>query len=168
MKLACCVLVWACALAARVAEAFVPALAGRAGIMSAAGRQASMSPAAAGRQSAFSHTSFGSPAQTPSSRWLSGRPSPGASTTTMGLFGLGAPEIAVCIAVAALILGPDKMAGFAKDMGKMAGELKDVPKEFQAGVQEGEAKTQKTIMEIESNGLAVDAEPATKKEEEKA
>lgn len=29
----------------------------------------------------------------------------------MGLFGLGAPEIAVCIAVAALILGPDKMAG---------------------------------------------------------
>lgn len=29
----------------------------------------------------------------------------------MGLFGLGAPEIAVCLAVAALILGPDKLAG---------------------------------------------------------
>lgn len=29
----------------------------------------------------------------------------------MGVFGLGAPEVAVCIAVAALILGPDKLAG---------------------------------------------------------
>lgn len=61
------------------------------------------------RQNAFSHTSFGSPAEARSSRWLGGRSSP--ATTTMGLFGLGAPEIAVCIAVAALILGPDKMAG---------------------------------------------------------
>ena len=29
----------------------------------------------------------------------------------MALFGLGAPEIAVCLAVAAVILGPDKLAG---------------------------------------------------------
>eukprot|EP00903_Cladosiphon_okamuranus_P017888 g16461.t1 len=166
MKLACCVLVWACALAARVTEAFVPALGGRATLASAGARQASMSPVAASRPNAFSHTSFGSPAEARSSRWLGGRSS--AATTTMGLFGLGAPEIAVCIAVAALILGPDKMAGFAKDMGKMAGELKDVPKEFQAGIQEGERKTQKTLKEIEGNGLTVDAEPAEKKEEEKA
>lgn len=41
------------------------------------------------------------------SRYVSGRP----SATTMGLFGLGAPEIAVCLVVAALILGPDKLAG---------------------------------------------------------
>ena len=39
---------------------------------------------------------------------------------------------------------------------------------LQAGIQEGEQKTQKTIKEIESNGLTVDAEPADKKEEEKA
>ncbi|CAN0412314.1 unnamed protein product [Pylaiella littoralis] len=164
MKLACCVLVWACALATRVAEAFVPALAGRAAIVSAGARQASMSPVSASRQNAFSRTSFGSPAEASSSRWLNGRPS--SATTTMGLFGLGAPEIAVCIAVAALILGPDKMAGewwFAKDMGKMAGELKDVPKEFQAGIEEGEQKTSNTIKEIESKGLTIDdAEPAEK------
>eukprot|EP00752_Nemacystus_decipiens_P006019 g5436.t1 len=166
MKLACCVLVWACALAARAAEAFVPALAGRAALVSAGARQGSTSPVAASRQNAFSRTSFGSPAEARWSRWVSGRSS--STTTTMGLFGLGAPEIAVCIAVAALILGPDKMAGFAKDMGKMAGELKDVPKEFQAGIQEGEQKTKNTIKEIESNGLTVDAEPAEKKEEEKA
>ncbi|CAM9887795.1 unnamed protein product [Choristocarpus tenellus] len=35
----------------------------------------------------------------------------GSSGMSMGLFGLGAPEIAVCLAVAALILGPDKLAG---------------------------------------------------------
>lgn len=39
---------------------------------------------------------------------------------------------------------------------------------LQAGIQEGEQKTQSTIKEIESNGLTVDAEPADKKEEEKA
>ncbi len=50
LKLACCALFWACALASRVAEAFVPALAGRAVIASAGtARQASMSPVAASR-----------------------------------------------------------------------------------------------------------------------
>ncbi len=38
----------------------------------------------------------------------------------------------------------------------------------QAGIQEGEQKTQRTIKEIESNGLTVDAEPAEQKEQEKA
>ncbi|CAN0439414.1 unnamed protein product, partial [Hapterophycus canaliculatus] len=72
-----------------------------------------MSPVAASRQNALSRTCYGSPAEASSSRWLSGRPPSAArtTTTTMGLFGLGAPEIAVCIAVAALVLGPDKMAG---------------------------------------------------------
>ncbi|CAM9809568.1 unnamed protein product [Chrysoparadoxa australica] len=66
-------------------------------------------------------------------------PRPGrSSSVTMGLFGLGAPEVAVIVVVAALILGPEKMAGVAKDVGKMAGELKEVPKEFQAGIEEGE------------------------------
>lgn len=82
----------------------------------------------------------------------------------MGLFGLGAPEIAVCLAVAAVILGPDKLAGVAKDFGKMAGELKDVPKEFQAGIVEGEASAAKN-MTLDTKAIA-DAEPATKKEEE--
>lgn len=42
--------------------------------------------------------------------------------------------------------------------------------QLQAGIQEGEQKTQNTIKEIESNGLTVDAEdaePAEEKKEEK-
>ena len=55
----------------------------------------------------------------------------------MGLFGLGAPEIAVIVAVAAFVLGPEKLAGMAKDAGKGLGEMKDVPAGFNEGFQEG-------------------------------
>ena len=68
-----------------------------------------------------------------------------APVQTMGLFGLGAPEIAIILVAAAFLLGPQKLAEFGKDAGKIAGELKEVPKEFQKGLQEGEtsAKTMK-------------------------
>lgn len=56
----------------------------------------------------------------------------------MGLFGLGAPEIAVILVAAAFLLGPQKLAELGKDAGKIAGELKEVPKEFQKGLEEGE------------------------------
>lgn len=62
----------------------------------------------------------------------------------MGLFGLGAPEIAVILVAAAFLLGPQKLAELGKDAGKIAGELKEVPKEFQAGLQEGEKSAQAT------------------------
>ena len=69
----------------------------------------------------------------------------------MGLFGLGAPEIAVILVAAAFLLGPQKLAELGKEAGKIAGELKEVPKEFQKGLEEGEeqAKTikQKTLEE---------------------
>ena len=57
----------------------------------------------------------------------------------MGLFGLGAPEVGIILVAAAFLLGPDKLASMGKDAGKIAGELKEVPKEFQAGMAEGEA-----------------------------
>jgi sec-independent protein translocase protein TatA len=63
-----------------------------------------------------------------------------AQVQTMGLFGLGAPEIGVILVAAAFLLGPDKLASLGKDAGKIAGELKEVPKEFQAGMAEGEAQ----------------------------
>ena len=63
-------------------------------------------------------------------------------TLTMGLFGLGGPEIAVIAVVAGLVLGPEKLSGLARDFGKVAGELKDVPKEFQEGLSEGDAANQ--------------------------
>jgi sec-independent protein translocase protein TatA len=59
-----------------------------------------------------------------------------------GLFGLGAPEIAVILIAAAFLLGPQKLAELGKDAGKIAGELKEVPKEFQAGLKEGEQAAQ--------------------------
>lgn len=47
--------------------------------------------------------------------------------------------------------------------------LRSIPSlPLQAGIEEGEQKTQNTIKEIEGNGLTLDAEPAEKKEEEKA
>lgn len=75
-----------------------------------------------------------------------------ANIQMMGLFGLGAPEIAVILVAAAFLLGPQKLAELGKDAGKIAGELKEVPKEFQAGLKEGEqaaqvAKQQQSIPE---------------------
>ena len=74
----------------------------------------------------------------------------------MGLFGLGGPEIAVILIAAAFLLGPQKLAELGKDAGKIAGELKEVPKEFQAGMAEGEASAKQ--MKNEVLGEAKDAE----------
>ncbi|GMI16331.1 hypothetical protein TrLO_g11847 [Triparma laevis f. longispina] len=62
-------------------------------------------------------------------------------TQLRGLFGLGGPEVAIIAVAAAFLLGPSKLAEFSKDLGKVAGELKEVPKEFQKGIQEGEAES---------------------------
>ena len=71
-----------------------------------------------------------------------------ASVQTMGLFGLGAPELLVIGVAAAFLLGPQKLAELGKDAGKIAGELKEVPKEFQAGMQEGETQARKIQKEM--------------------
>lgn len=71
-----------------------------------------------------------------------------ASVQTMGLFGLGAPEIAIVLIAAAFLLGPSKLAELGKEAGKMAGELKEVPKEFQEGLAEGEKQAQQLKKEL--------------------
>ncbi len=71
-----------------------------------------------------------------------------ASVQTMGLFGLGAPEIAIILVAAAFLLGPQKLAELGKDAGKIAGELKEVPKEFQKGLAEGEAQAKVSKKEL--------------------
>lgn len=73
-----------------------------------------------------------------------------AQVQTMGLFGLGAPEIGVILVAAAFLLGPEKLAEFGKDAGKIAGELKEVPKEFQKGMEEGEAQAKAVKQKIEA------------------
>ena len=65
-----------------------------------------------------------------------------ASVQTMSLFGLGLPEIALIAVAAFFLLGPQKVGQLLKDSGKAAGELadelKNVPEEFQKGMEEGE------------------------------
>ena|ERR1719487_2308472 len=53
----------------------------------------------------------------------------------MDLFGLGGPELLVIAAAATFILGPDKIAAMAKDLGKDTAQLKNIPKEFREGVE---------------------------------
>jgi len=77
---------------------------------------------------------------------------------TMGLFGLGGPEIAIILVAGAFLLGPSKLAELGKEAGKMAGELKEVPKEFQEGLAEGEIQAQKLKKEIAASSTAKDAE----------
>ena len=73
-----------------------------------------------------------------------------AQVQTMGLFGLGAPEIGIILVAAAFLLGPEKLASLGKDAGKIAGELKEVPKEFQKGMEEGEAQAKAVKKKIEA------------------
>ena len=82
----------------------------------------------------------------------------------MGLFGLGAPEIGVILVAAAFLLGPDKLASLGKDAGRVAGELKEVPKEFQRGMEEGEAQAKDMKAKLEPS--PVDAEVASKESSE--
>mmetsp|Transcript_8880 Transcript_8880/g.19506 ORF Transcript_8880/g.19506 Transcript_8880/m.19506 type:complete len:178 (-) Transcript_8880:117-650(-) len=72
-------------------------------------------------------------------------PSVGArkGVTARRIFGLGTAEIFVVLAVGALVLGPDALKGFAKEAGKAAGDLKEVPQAFQEGMDTIEATKEK-------------------------
>ena len=69
------------------------------------------------------------------------------SVVTNSLFGLGAPELVVILGLGAFVLGPDKLASMAKDFGKVAGELKDVPKEFKEGLDSVEPASSKKAID---------------------
>eukprot|EP00929_Paragymnodinium_shiwhaense_P044145 TRINITY_DN2264_c0_g1_i1.p1 TRINITY_DN2264_c0_g1~~TRINITY_DN2264_c0_g1_i1.p1 ORF type:complete len:167 (+),score=48.92 TRINITY_DN2264_c0_g1_i1:58-501(+) len=62
------------------------------------------------------------------------------TAVTRRVFGLGTSEILVIIGAAMLVLGPDALKGFAKEAGKAAGDLKEVPKAFQEGMDETDAE----------------------------
>lgn len=57
---------------------------------------------------------------------------------TMGLFGLGVPEIAIIAVAAVFVLGPENIGKLGREAGKMSSEFKDIPAEFQKGIEEGE------------------------------
>ncbi|GMI56840.1 hypothetical protein ScalyP_jg9330 [Parmales sp. scaly parma] len=89
------------------------------------------------------------------------------TTSLNGMFGLGAPEIAIVLVAAGVLLGPQKLGEMTKELGKVAGELKDVPKEFQEGLKEGEAQTKAMKAETMKPPLVQDAEKVEEKEKEK-
>ena len=73
----------------------------------------------------------------------------------MGLFGLGTPELAIIAGVAMVILGPDQLKKMAKDIGKVSAELKQVPEEFNKGMEAGAEELAKK----KEVAPAADAEP---------
>lgn len=68
-----------------------------------------------------------------------------ASIQTMGFFGLGLPELGIILFATILVLGPQKLGELTRNAGKMTAELsdelKEVPKEFQKGLKEGEIES---------------------------
>lgn len=74
---------------------------------------------------------------------------------TMGLFGLGFPELAVIAGIGILIFGPSKIAGMGKDLGGIAGGVKKATAEFKEAMEdsleEADREIERKKKEKESN-----------------
>jgi len=84
----------------------------------------------------------------------------GMSSLSMGLFGLGWPEIAVIGVVVALIFGPSNIAGMGKDLGKLAGSLKAEASTFSEAMNESLSEAE---AEFKKGEKEADEEPEPKK-----
>ena len=69
------------------------------------------------------------------------------------ILGLSPTEIAVALFVGLLIFGPETLKSLSKDVGKAAAELKDLPKVFKEGMEEGSESAQVMVI-IAENALA--------------
>jgi len=58
------------------------------------------------------------------------------------LLGLGPAEIAITLVVALVLFGPETLKSLSKDVGKAAAELKEIPKTFKEGMEEGAEQSQ--------------------------
>lgn len=70
---------------------------------------------------------------------------PKRQTVSMGLFGLGFPEIAVIAGIGILVFGPGKIAEMGKDLGGVAGSVKKATSEFQDAMAESLAEADREI-----------------------
>jgi Sec-independent protein translocase protein TatA len=62
------------------------------------------------------------------------------------ILGLGPAEIAITLVAALVLFGPETLKSLTKDVGKAAAELKDLPKTFKEGMEEGSSSSQVTKM----------------------
>jgi Sec-independent protein translocase protein TatA len=62
------------------------------------------------------------------------------------ILGLGPAEIAISLVVGLVLFGPETLKSLSKDVGKAAAELKEIPKTFKEGMDEGAANTQVSKM----------------------
>mmetsp|Transcript_56715 Transcript_56715/g.165975 ORF Transcript_56715/g.165975 Transcript_56715/m.165975 type:complete len:170 (-) Transcript_56715:120-629(-) len=97
---------------------------------------------------------------------------PGQSRTARHVFGLGTSEILVILAVGAIFFGPETLKGFAKEAGKAASDLKDVPKAFEEGMdvaaaEKGQDAGETKVLEAKDEKEAKKDEKEAKKEEAK-
>mmetsp|Transcript_24989 Transcript_24989/g.81891 ORF Transcript_24989/g.81891 Transcript_24989/m.81891 type:complete len:143 (+) Transcript_24989:1813-2241(+) len=67
-------------------------------------------------------------------------PGPSRSVATMGLFGLGVPELVVIGAVAAVLFGPSKLPEVGRSLGKTVKSFQEAAKEFETELKDGKEK----------------------------
>lgn len=77
------------------------------------------------------------------------------------LLGLGPAEIALTLVAALVLFGPETLKSLSKDFGKAAAELKEIPKTFKEGMDEGAESVQVSKMK------ALAAEKRKKRDEKK-
>lgn len=86
------------------------------------------------------------------------------------LLGLGPAEIAITLVVGLVLFGPETLKSLSKDVGRAAAELKEIPKTFKEGMDEGAESSQVAKMKAiaAEKRLKRDAKRAAKEEEEDA
>lgn len=80
-------------------------------------------------------------------------------TKLKDLLGLGPAEIAITLVVALVLFGPETLKSLSKDVGRAAAELKEIPKTFKEGMDEGAESAQIAKMK------AIAAEKRKKRDE---
>jgi Sec-independent protein translocase protein TatA len=78
------------------------------------------------------------------------------------ILGLGPAEIAISLIVALVLFGPETLKSLSKDVGRAAAELKEIPKTFKEGMDEGAESAQVSKMK------AIAAEKRKKRDEKLA
>jgi len=82
------------------------------------------------------------------------------------MLGIGMPELIVIAVIALIVIGPDKLPGLAKTLGRIFGELKKATNEFKETmeVESKMADVKKAFDGISETEIADKAETANKQE----